>query len=269
MMRDTEAGYQPMSWGMRQKLVPLCLVDQLFCVLYAPLADAETEISLSPEEVWCEALAVSARLGRTPRPDIALRQEQGFLTQRYAALSHPEDTLCAVLTVLLFMLADVPAEAQGASHTALCRHVARQLNGHPLHENLCASISHSEEYEEAEGRTIPGRDYLHEAALPSALQPEAAADTLPVADLVDEALATCSIDHCEAVLAVLARYDYRHAHAIEPHIDRLREGVDELRRRATEAREINNHGTYIEQVGTQQIGLPPTAARKLIDSKTA
>lgn len=268
MMRDAEAGYQPISWGLRQKLAPLCLADQLFCVLYAPLADAEAETGLSPEEVWCEALAVSARLGRTPRPDIALRLEQGFLARRYAALPHPGGAQCAVLTVLLFMLADVPAEARGGTHAALCRHVARQLNGHPLHEGLCASISRSEEDEEAEGRPVPERDYLHESAPPSALQP-GAADTLPVADLVDEALATCSAGQCEAVLAVLARYDYHHAHAIEPHVGRLRQGLDELRRRATEAREINNHGTYIEQVGTQHLSLPPAPTHKLIDNKTA
>ena len=71
------------------------------------------------------------------------------------------------------------------------------------------------------------------------------------------------------VLAVLARYDYHHAHAIEPHVGRLREGLDELRRRATEAREINNHGTYIEQVGTQHLSLPPAATHKLIDNKSA
>lgn len=267
MMHDTTPGYQPMDCDTLQRLNPFCLADPLFCVLYIPLLDAEAETGLAPEEVWCEALAVSVRLGRSPRPDLALRQEQRYLGLRYTELVHPDDARIAVLTVLLFMLAAVPAEVQGEAYARLLLDVSRQLNGHPLHESLCASIRRSEEAEEAEGRFVGGKNYLKESAIPLAIGAEETG-ALHADDLVDEALRSASVDHCDSLLALLSDYDYRHGHAIEPQINRLREGLGELRRRATEARKMENYGIYNEQVGSQHLGLPAADLCKLIE-KTA
>lgn len=255
MMTDVEITYRPLELRVRQKLLPLCLADQLFCVMYDALEAAAPETGLAPEEAWCEASAVAARLGGSPRPDIAIRQEQSVLVQRYASLDHPESALCAVFTVLLHMLASASRNMDDNPNRVLCVEVARRIMEHPLYGAMCRTVRQSESVEEGRGRFVLShpRNYLEAPSLSPEMQETEG--SIDVEELVEVALETCSASLCESVLSVLSAYNDRHGHRIQPHVTHLREGLNELRRKAAETRRIENNGTYNEHVGQQNVGL--------------
>ena len=254
-MTDFEITYRPLGLRVRQKLLPLCLADQLFCVMYDALEATVPETGLAPEEAWCEASAVASRLGQSPRPDIAIRQEQSVLAQRYASLDHPESTLCAVFTVLLHMLASASRDMGDNPNSALCVEVARRVMEHPLYGDMCRMVRQSESAEERQGRFVLSHPKNYLKASPLSPEAQEEADTIGVGELVEEALETYSASLCESVLSVLSAYNDRHGHRIQPHVTHLREGLNELRRKAAETRRIENNGTYNEHVGQQNVGL--------------
>lgn len=283
-MNDGELSYCPLGYGIRQKLLPLCLADQLFCIVCNALAEVEAETALSPEEVWSEALNVAGRLGDSPRPDIALRQEYRFLAVRYASLSYPdghreerkaedaERTRCAVCTVLLFMLASASKKWDDNPNKGLSQCLAGYLCDMPFYDRLCLLIRENEAEEERMGRFVSPKDYLKEAGRREKAF-TGSGDLMRVGDLVDETLETFSIPVCENVLSVLCAYNDKHGHAIQPHVTRLREGLYGLRRQGAEPRKIENHGTYNEQVTQQNVGYLPaetsTNTSKYIERTTA
>lgn len=171
-----ECTYQKMDWEIRRNVLNVCLCDQLFCVVYQALQEAETESGLSPEEVWCEALGVMQRIVRLPRPEIAFRQEKSYLLARYDTFacadgSHTvrgqepaRQTVCTVFTTLLFMLAAASGQISSNPYRKLCIGIARDLDGNPLYKSLYARIRASEKEEEQEGRYVDVQDYAtHDA----------------------------------------------------------------------------------------------------------
>lgn len=257
MMTDFEIAYRPLGLCARQKLLPLCLADQLFCVMYDALEATVPETGLAPEEVWCEASAVAARLGRSPRPDISVRLEQSVLAQRYASLPHPESAFCAVFTVLLHMLVSASRNMEDNPNRALCVEVVRQVMEHPLYRFMCRVVRQSESAEEGQGRFVLSSPKNYLEAPPFFPESQKMIDAINVEELVEETLATSSVSLCESVLSVLSAYNDGHGHCIQPHVTHLREGLNELRRKATDTRRIENHGTYNERVGQQNVGLLP------------
>ena len=45
-----ECTYQKMDWEIRRNVLNVCLCDQLFCVVYQALQEAETESGLPPKK---------------------------------------------------------------------------------------------------------------------------------------------------------------------------------------------------------------------------
>lgn len=245
-----------MNWAIQSKLLPLCLADHLFCVVCDALAQAEAETGLSPVEIWSEALNVSARLAQTPRPDMAFRLQRGLLARRYASLRAPENARCAVLTVLLYMLAAAPGRVDDHPQKSLCVLVAREVMGMPLHGILLAAIGQTELQEEKAGRFVVPKEYLNASkAWKAEEQQEAKSDWIDMAGLVDETLETYSASVGEAVLSVLSAYNDHHDHCIQPHVDRLRNSLRERNRQSSEARriEVGSGATYNETVNQQSI----------------
>lgn len=252
-----ECTYQKMDWEIRRNVLNVCLCDQLFCVVYQALQEAETESGLSPEEVWCEALGVMQRIVRLPRPEIAFRQEKSYLLARYDTFacadgSHTvrgqepaRQTVCTVFTTLLFMLAAASGQISSNPYRKLCIGIARDLDGNPLYKSLYARIRASEKEEEQEGRYVDVQDYAtHDA--PAGTQKET--HTLEVDELVETVCGMHSAACYEQVIQVLSRYNDSHGHRFQQSVDKLRNRLDTLRRAASEPR-------MTEQVVVQKGGM--------------
>lgn len=237
--------YRKMDWEVRRKVLDVCLHDQLFCVVYQALQDTEAESGLSPEEVWCEALGVMRRIVGLPRPDIAIRQEKGYLLARYDTFAgeggactvrgqEPAgQTVCTVFTVLLHMLAASSEQPEENPYRELCFYIEREYAGCALYRSLRERIRLSERKEEQAGRYVSIQDYARQSV------PEIAWDevhTLEVDELVKIVCDTHSVDCYEQAIHLLSRYNDHHGHRFQQVVDELRDRLDALRRRLTEPR---------------------------------
>lgn len=209
-------------------LLKVCLEDELFAALFKALSYFEKEWKTgTPVEVWVSALMARGELVDTPHPEL-------FVERLFDDLPDNKALLCEA--VLFWMLT---VEDWSTKVTALKETLARMLLGYGERWNTVFSLFRDSEVEyEKMGHSVKQCDYVGKK-LPGISY--SSPNGIDARELVDLALSSFSIEMCGNLYLILSYLDGKKGHIYQVEVDRLYDGVVELRKKELEKNVINKY----------------------------